>query len=119
MNDNASAGQPISEAEALERLEQRDDPNQRYYAAWWLGRMRCQNPKAISLLIDALGSVLGQAASPDDLMVARNAARALGKLQSQAAQLKATSSCWPYGNCCSSRSTAPRPQRWASTLATC
>ena len=85
MNDNASAGQPISEAEALERLEQRDDPSQRYYAAWWLGRMRCQNPKAISLLIDALGSVLGQPASPDDLMVARNAARALGKLQSPAA----------------------------------
>ena len=45
MNDNASAGQPISEAEALERLEQRDDPSQRYYAAWWLGRMRCQTPK--------------------------------------------------------------------------
>ena len=85
MDDNASAGQPISEAEALERLEQRDDPSQRYYAAWWLGRMRCQNPKAISLLIDALSSVLGQPASPDDLMVARNAARALGKLQAPAA----------------------------------
>ena len=85
MDDNASAGQPISEAEALERLEQRADPSQRYYAAWWLGRMRCQNPKAISLLIEAVSSVLGQAASPDDLMVARNAARALGKLQSPAA----------------------------------
>ena len=53
MDDNASAGQPISEAEALERLEQRDDPSQRYYAAWWLGRMRCQNPKAIRLLIES------------------------------------------------------------------
>ena len=64
MDDNASAGQPISEAEALERLEQRDDPSQRYYAAWWLGRMRCQSPKAIRLLIDALSSVLGKQRAP-------------------------------------------------------
>jgi len=85
MDDNAPAGQPISEAEALERLEQRADPSQRYYAAWWLGRMRCQNPKAISLLIEAVGSVLGQTGSADDLMVARNAARALGKLQASKA----------------------------------
>lgn len=85
MDDNSSAGQPLSEAEALERLEKHEDPSQRYYAAWWLGRMRCRNPKAITLLKEALGSVLGQPASPDELMVARNAARALGKLQSPAA----------------------------------
>lgn len=85
MDDQSSAGQPITEAEALARLEQRNDPSQRYYAAWWLGRMRCQNPKAITLLTEALRSGLDTAASPDELMVARNAARALGKLQPQTA----------------------------------
>ena len=81
MDENSSAGQPITEAQALERLEQRQDPSQRYYAAWWLGRMRCDSPKAISLLLEALRNVLNDAASTDELMVARNAARALGKLK--------------------------------------
>jgi len=76
------AGEPISEAEALRRLRQSDDLSLQYYAAWWLGRMRSRHPDAVPLLRQALG--LRQ---PEDSSigvgrnaVARNAARALGKL---------------------------------------
>ena len=71
--------------EALGRLRQRDDVSQRYYAAWWLGRTRTNNPEGLSLLLDALSAALHPEASPDDLLVARNAARALGKLCNQEA----------------------------------
>ena len=46
----APAGEPISEAEALARLRQCADPSQQYYAAWWVGRMRCGHPDTIPLL---------------------------------------------------------------------
>ena len=76
------AGEPISEAEAIERLRQTHDSSQQYYGAWWLGRMRSQHPEAVPLLQLAL-----RQRKPRDIglgveenAVARNAARALGKL---------------------------------------
>jgi phycocyanobilin lyase alpha subunit len=82
------AGAPISEAEALARLRQSDDPSQQYYAAWWLGRMRCQHPDAVPLLIEALRQRRPRdpGAGVEENAVARNAARALGKLGSPARQ---------------------------------
>jgi phycocyanobilin lyase alpha subunit len=80
------AGTPISEAEAIARLRQSDDPSQQYYGAWWLGRMRSQHPEAVPLLRSALR--LRRARDPgagvEENAVARNAARALGKLAPQA-----------------------------------
>ena len=76
------AGAPISEAEALARLRQSHDPSQQYYAAWWLGRMRSQHPDAVPLLIAALQQRQPRdpGAGVEENAVARNAARALGKL---------------------------------------
>ncbi|MFM7648469.1 MAG: HEAT repeat domain-containing protein [Cyanobium sp.] len=76
------AGEPIREAEAIERLRQTDDASQQYYGAWWLGRMRSRHPEAVPLLQAALRQ--RQARDPgagvEHNAVARNAARALGKL---------------------------------------
>lgn len=73
---------PISEEEALDRLRQSEDPSQQYYGAWWLGRMRSQHPEAVPLLRNALRQ--RRPRDPGDGVeenaVARNAARALGKL---------------------------------------
>jgi phycocyanobilin lyase alpha subunit len=76
------AGAPISEAEALARLRQSHEPSQQYYAAWWLGRMRSQHPDAVPLLIAALQQRRPRdpGAGVEENAVARNAARALGKL---------------------------------------
>jgi len=76
------AGEPISEAEALERLRQSDDPSQQYYGAWWLGRMRSQHPEAVPLLQQALRQRRPRDSGDgvEENAVARNAARALGKL---------------------------------------
>ncbi|MCP9839018.1 HEAT repeat domain-containing protein [Synechococcus sp. J7-Johnson] len=77
-----SAGAPIDEAEALRRLRQNEDQSAQYYAAWWLGRMRSRNPEAITLLCQALGQRQPRQAEAgvEHNAVARNAARALGKL---------------------------------------
>lgn len=76
------AGEPISEQEALRRLRQSDDPSQQYYGAWWLGRMRSQHPQAVPLLQQALRQrrPRDSGAGVEENAVARNAARALGKL---------------------------------------
>lgn len=76
------AGEPISEAEALERLRQSADSSQQYYGAWWLGRMRSQHPEAVPLLQQALRQRKPRdiGAGVEENAVARNAARALGKL---------------------------------------
>lgn len=76
------AGEPISEADAIERLRQTTDPSQQYYAAWWLGRMRSQHPEAVPLLQRALRQRRPRdpGAGVEENAVARNAARALGKL---------------------------------------
>jgi phycocyanobilin lyase alpha subunit len=76
------AGEPINEAEALRRLRQTDDQSLQYYAAWWLGRMRSRHPDTVPLLRAALRQ--RQPRDPgggvEHNAVARNAARALGKL---------------------------------------
>lgn len=76
------AGEPISEAEAIQRLRQTADPSQQYYGAWWLGRMRSQHPEAVPLLQLALRQRKPRdpGAGVEENAVARNAARALGKL---------------------------------------
>lgn len=78
----APAGEPISEAEALARLRQGADPSQQYYAAWWVGRMRCGHPDTIPLLQQALRQRRPRdpGAGVEENAVARNAARSLGKL---------------------------------------
>lgn len=75
-------GEPISETEALERLRRSDDPSQQYYGAWWLGRNRSRHPEAVPLLIEALRlrRPRDPGAGVEENAVARNAARALGKL---------------------------------------
>jgi len=75
-------GDPISEEEALRRLRLTDDPSAQYYAAWWLGRNRSSNPEAVRLLQEALRQRRARdvGAGVEENAVARNAARALGKL---------------------------------------
>jgi phycocyanobilin lyase alpha subunit len=81
------AGEPISEAEALRRLRQSEDQSHQYYAAWWLGRMRSRHPEAVPLLTGALRQrqPRQEDAGVEHNAVARNAARALGKLGDPAA----------------------------------
>ena len=78
----AGDGEPISEAEALEQLRQTDDQSGQYYAAWWLGRMRSRHPEAVPLLLAALRQSQPRdvGAGVEHNAVARNAARALGKI---------------------------------------
>lgn len=75
-------GDPISEEEALRRLRLSDDPSAQYYAAWWLGRNRSSHPEAVPLLQEALRQRRPRdpGAGVEENAVARNAARALGKL---------------------------------------
>jgi phycocyanobilin lyase subunit alpha len=77
-----AGGVPITEEEALRRLRQGDDQSLRYYAAWWLGKMRSRHPDTLPLLCAALGQRQSrpQGAEVEHNAVARNAARALGKL---------------------------------------
>jgi phycocyanobilin lyase alpha subunit len=76
------SGEPITEAEAIERLRQTADCSQQYYGAWWLGRMRSRHPEAVPLLRVALRQRRPRdpGAGVEENAVARNAARALGKL---------------------------------------
>ena len=86
-SDAPPAGDPITETEAIERLRQTDDPSQQYYGAWWLGRNRSRHPEAVPLLRLALRQrrPRNPGAGVEDNAVARNAARALGKLAPAAA----------------------------------
>lgn len=81
------SGAPITEDEALARLRQSDNQGDQYYAAWWLGRMRSLHPETVPLLRSALAQrhqgVPGSGVEHN--AVARNAARALGKLGDSAA----------------------------------
>lgn len=78
----SAAGEPITEAEALQRLRQSEDHSQQYYAAWWLGRNRSRHPEALPLLLAALRQRRPRdpGAGVEENAIARNAARALGKL---------------------------------------
>jgi phycocyanobilin lyase subunit alpha len=86
MDQPHGSGEPISEAEALRRLRLTDDPSAQYYAAWWLGRNRSRHPDAVPLLQEALRQRRPRdpGAGVEENAVARNAARALGKLAPQA-----------------------------------
>lgn len=77
-----TSGDPISEEEALARLRQSEDQSLQYYAAWWLGRTRSRHPEAVPLLRRALRQRLPrqEGLGVEHNAVARNAARALGKL---------------------------------------
>lgn len=84
----APEGAPIDEAEALRRLRCSQDPSAQYYAAWWLGRNRSTHPEAVPLLQEALRQRRPRdpGAGVEENAVARNAARALGKLAPAAVQ---------------------------------
>ena len=65
--------------DAIANLKQTEDPDLRYYAAWWLGRFRVNQPEVIEALVVALEDESSR--SPDGgYPLRRNAARALGKL---------------------------------------
>ncbi|MGK7887337.1 MAG: HEAT repeat domain-containing protein [Crocosphaera sp.] len=65
--------------QALANLQQTEDPSARYYAAWWIGRFRVNEPIAVQGLLAALEDESDR--SPDGgYPLRRNAAKALGKL---------------------------------------
>ncbi|MGK7917904.1 MAG: HEAT repeat domain-containing protein [Prochloraceae cyanobacterium] len=64
---------------AIANLNQKEDLGSRYYAAWWLGKFRVKEEKAIEALLVALEDESDRA--PDGgYPLRRNSARALGKL---------------------------------------
>ena len=64
---------------AIAHLNQTEDLSLRYYAAWWLGKFRVTDSRAIAALLVALEDEADR--SPDGgYPLRRNAARALGKL---------------------------------------
>jgi phycocyanobilin lyase alpha subunit len=78
MSDFSSPPELLTEEQAILNLTS-PDLGLRYYAAWWLGRFKSQNPTAVSALITALEDESDR--SPDGgYPLRRNAARALGQL---------------------------------------
>lgn len=72
-------GQPLTLDQAFVNINQTADPGLRYYAAWWLGKMRVRQPEAIDALLLALEDKSDR--SPDGgYPLRRNVARALGKI---------------------------------------
>lgn len=69
----------LTVSQAIANLSQTEDIGDRYYAAWWLGRFRVQEPAAIAALLAALKDE-NDRASDGGFPLRRNAARALGKL---------------------------------------
>ncbi len=66
---------------AIANLRQKQDLGLRYYAAWWLGKFRVKTKEAVEALIFALQDEEDRA--PDGgFPLRRNAAKALGKLDS-------------------------------------
>lgn len=61
-----------------------EDLGLRIYAAWWLGRFRVKDPRAIALLINALDDEADRT-DAGGYPLRRNAARALGKLGDRSA----------------------------------
>lgn len=69
---------------AIANLEQTEDTSLRYYAAWWLGKYRIRDKRAIAALLQALEDEKDR--SPDGgYPLRRNAARALGKVGDRSA----------------------------------
>ncbi|HAC65864.1 MAG TPA: phycocyanobilin lyase [Cyanothece sp. UBA12306] len=78
-DDSSADNRAYTIEQALENLQQTADPSARYYAAWWIGRFRVNNPVAIEALLQALEDESDR--SPDGgYPLRRNAAKALGKL---------------------------------------
>ena len=46
----------LSEHQVIANLRQQEDSSDRYYAAWWLGKMRSQHPDAVPLLLGTLSA---------------------------------------------------------------
>ncbi|MEM8674142.1 MAG: HEAT repeat domain-containing protein [Cyanobacteria bacterium P01_G01_bin.67] len=77
--NNLGEAEQLTVAKAIANLKQKEDLGARYYAAWWLGKFRVQEPEAIATLLEALEDEQDRA--PDGgYPLRRNAARALGKL---------------------------------------
>ena len=78
-NFSSGEAEQLTLEQALANLRQKEDLGLRYYAAWWLGKFRVQEPEAVDLLLMALEDESDRA--PDGgYPLRRNAARALGKL---------------------------------------
>ncbi|NJM21824.1 MAG: HEAT repeat domain-containing protein [Richelia sp. RM2_1_2] len=73
--DNAP---PLTPQQAIVNL-QSSDLSLRYYAAWWLGKFRVNNPEVVDTLIAALDDEADRT-ELGGYPLRRNAARALGKL---------------------------------------
>lgn len=72
-------GQPLTLDQALININQTADRGLRYYAAWWLGKMRICQTEAIDALLVALDDKTDR--SPDGgYPLRRNAVTALGKI---------------------------------------
>ncbi|MEO0852376.1 MAG: HEAT repeat domain-containing protein [Cyanobacteria bacterium J06648_11] len=76
--ESFEAAAPLTEDEAIANLKSAD-PGLRFYAAWWLGKNRSQDPEVVGLLIEALGDESDRT-EDGGFPLRRNAARALGKL---------------------------------------
>ncbi|MGB5771368.1 MAG: HEAT repeat domain-containing protein [Crocosphaera sp.] len=78
--DQGSADDPAYTVEqALHNLQQTEDTSARYYAAWWIGRFRVNEPVAIDALLMALDDESDRSGD-GGYPLRRNAAKALGKL---------------------------------------
>ena len=77
--------EPLSEHQVIANLRQQEDASDRYYAAWWLGKMRSQHPDAVPLLLGTLSALNDDPVNEEDRGVALNAIRALGLLLNPAA----------------------------------
>ena len=77
--------EPLSEYQVIANLRQQEDASDRYYAAWWLGKMRSQHPDAVPLLLGTLSALNDDPVNEEDRGVALNAIRALGLLLNPAA----------------------------------
>ena len=77
--------EPLSEYQVIANLRQQEDASDRYYAAWWLGKMRSQHPDAVPLLLGTLSAFSEDPVNEEDRGVALNAIRALGLLLNPAA----------------------------------
>ena len=70
--------EPLTLESAIANLKG-NDLGLRFYAAWWLGKFRIEDPEAIDLLIDALQDS-DDRTEDGGYPLRRNAARALGKM---------------------------------------
>jgi len=77
------AGESLTVEVAIANLHH-EDYSLRYYAAWWIGRFRVREPKAIEGLMAALEEE-SELTRAGDYSLQRNAARALGKLEDRRA----------------------------------